>query len=164
MLRRPMTATFWTSEKDKQLRKLEAAGLSAAQIADRIGTTRNAVIGRSVRLRGLVFPSQVQRQRSERALRAARLHQKKERTAASLAAMRRVMAKGMSRDVAIVSAVKGRVSYQAVAEELGLTRQRVQQIVAARLGARPASVIRRLDRPVIKRPLSQTASRPAPNS
>jgi hypothetical protein len=125
-----MTATFWTAEKDKQLRRLEAAGLSAAQIADRLGTTRNAVIGRSVRLRGLIFPSQIQRQRSERASRAALLHQQKERAALSLASMRRVIARGTPRNTAIVSAVKDRVTYQAIADELGLTRQRVQQIVA----------------------------------
>jgi hypothetical protein len=125
-----MTVTFWTAEKDKQLRRLEAAGLSAAQIADRIGITRNAVIGRSVRLRGLIFPSQLQRQRREQALRAARLRQEKERTAVSLAAMRRAIARGTPRDVAIVSAVKAHVTYRAIADELGLTRQRVQQIVS----------------------------------
>ena len=89
-----MTVPFWTAEKDKQLQKLEAAGLSAAQIADRIGSTRNAVIGRSVRLRGLIFPSQLRRQRREQALRAARLRQKKERMAAPLAAMRRAITGG----------------------------------------------------------------------
>src|ERR1019366_8255386 len=120
--------TFWTAEKDKQLRRLEAAGLSAAQIADRLGTTRNAVTGRSVRLRGLVFPSQTQRQRTERASHAARLQ--KERTAISLASMRRAIAKGTPRDTAIASAVKAHVTYQAIADELGLTRQRVQQIFA----------------------------------
>jgi len=125
-----MTTTFWTAEKDKQLRRLEAAGLSAAQIADRIGTTRNAVIGRSARLRGLIFPSHLRRQRSEQALRAARLRQEKERTAVSLAAMRRAIARGTPRDVAIVSAVKAQVTYQAIADELGLSRQRVQQIVS----------------------------------
>jgi hypothetical protein len=125
-----MTATFWTAEKDKQLRRLEAAGLSAAQIADRLGTTRNAVIGRSGRLRGLVFSSQIQRQRTERASHAARLHQQKERAAVSLASMRRVIARGRPRDAAIVLAVKAHVTYQAIADELGLTRQRVQQIVA----------------------------------
>jgi hypothetical protein len=130
-----MTATFWTLEKDKQLQRLEAAGFSAAQIADRLGTTRNAVIGRSVRLRGLIFPSQIKRQRTERSLHAARLHQQKERTAASLASMRRVIARGTPRDLAIVSAVKAYVTYQAVADELGLSRQRVQQIVARRTRA-----------------------------
>src|SRR6202023_4096672 len=99
-------AAFWTAEKDKQLRRLEAAGLSAAQIADRLGTTRSAVIGRSVRLRGLVFPSQLQRQRTERTLQAARHHRQKERTAASLASMRRVITRGTPRAVAIVSAAR----------------------------------------------------------
>jgi hypothetical protein len=127
-----MTVTFWTAEKDKQLQRLEAAGLSAAQIADRIGTTRNAVIGRSVRLRGLIFPSQLRRQRSEQAARAARLRRERERTAVGLAAMRRAIARGAPRDAAIVLAVKARVVYQAIADELGLTRQRVQQIVSRR--------------------------------
>src|ERR1700676_2975419 len=122
-----MTATFWTAEKDKQLQRLEAAGLSAARIADRLGTTRNAVIGRSVRVRGMIFPSQIQRKRTERALRAAREHQQKERTAAALAAMRRMIARGTPRDMAIVSAVKAHLSYRAIGEELGLTKQRVQQ-------------------------------------
>src|SRR5260370_33916253 len=101
-----MTATFWTAEKDKQLQRLEAAGLSAAQIADRIGTTRNAVIGRSARLRGLIFPSQIQRQRSGRALHAARLRQQKERTVVSLASMRRAIGKGTSRNLALLLAVE----------------------------------------------------------
>jgi hypothetical protein len=125
-----MIARFWTAEKDKQLQRLEAGGLSARRIADRLGTTRNAVIGRSVRLRGLIFPSQLRRQRSEQALRAARLRQKKERTAASLASMRRAISRGTPRDVAIVLAVKAHATYQAIADELGLSRQRVQQIVA----------------------------------
>ena len=130
-----MTATFWTAEKDRQLQRLEAAGLSAAQIADRLGTTRNAVIGRSVRVRGLIFPSQIQRRRTERALQAALEHRKKERTAAALAAMRRLMARGTPRDVAIVSAVKAHLSYREIGDELGLTKQRVQQIVARRARA-----------------------------
>jgi hypothetical protein len=122
--------TFWTAEKDRQLQRLEAAGRSAARIAERLGTTRNAVIGRSVRLRGLIFPSQIQRQRAQRALHAARLHQRKDDTAASLATMRRMIARGTPRDVAIMWAVNAGVTYQAIAEELDLTRQRVQQIVA----------------------------------
>jgi hypothetical protein len=125
-----MAVTFWTAEKDKQLQRLAAAGLSAAQIADRIGTTRNAVIGRSVRLRGLIFPSQIQRQRRERAFRAARLRQQKKRTAVLLASMRRAIAKGTPRNMAIVSAVKAHVTYEVIANELGITRQRVQQIVS----------------------------------
>jgi hypothetical protein len=48
---------FWTTEKDGQIQRLEAAGFSAAQIADRLGTTRNAVIGAFRRLREPLFPS-----------------------------------------------------------------------------------------------------------
>jgi len=135
-----MTATFWTTEKDRQLQKLEAAGHSAAQIADRLGATRNAVIGRSVRLRQLVFPSQIRRQRAQRAVRAARLHEHKERMSTALGAMRRLMAKGTPRDTAIVAAVKARATYQAIADELGLTRQRVQQIIAKSRAERRVSV------------------------
>jgi hypothetical protein len=134
-----MTATFWTAEKDRQLQKLEAAGLSAAQIADRLGATRNAVIGRSVRLRGLVFPSQIRRERAQRALVAARRQQHKERIAAALAVMRRAIAKGTPRDTAIVLAVRARATYQAIADELGLTRQRVQQIIAKSRSERRSS-------------------------
>jgi hypothetical protein len=135
-----MTATFWTTEKDRQLQRLEAAGLSAAQIADRIGATRNAVIGRSVRLRGLTFPSQIRRERAQRAVRAVRLHQHKERIAAALAAMRKMIARGTPRDTAIVAAVKARSTYQAIADELGLTRQRVQQIIARNAAERRSSM------------------------
>jgi hypothetical protein len=129
-----MAVTFWTAERDKQLQRLEAAGLSAAQIADRLRTTRNAVIGRSARLRGLIFPSQIQRQRSERALHAARLRQQKEHAALSLVSMRRTIARGTPRNVAIALAVKARVTYQAIADELGVSRQRVQQIVSRMSG------------------------------
>jgi hypothetical protein len=125
-----MAATFWTAERDKQLRRLEAKGASAAQTADRLGTTRNAVIGRSARLRGLVFRSQVEKRQSERAVSAARRSQQKQRVEKALEAMRRAMAGGVPRDVAIVSAVKARATYQAIGNELGLSRQRVQQIVS----------------------------------
>src|SRR5580704_11718302 len=127
---RQMTASIWTTERDKQLQRLEAADLSAAQIADRLGTTRNAVIGRSVRLRGVIFPSKIRMQRTERAARAERLDQQRRRIAAPLASMQRAIARGTPGDMAIVSAVKAHVTYQAIADELGLTRQRVQQIVA----------------------------------
>lgn len=127
-----MPTSFWTAEKDKQLHRYEAAGLSAAQIADRLGTTRNAIIGRSVRLRGLVFPSQREKERRERAKRAEHLRQHEERIANALEQMRRAMAKGAPRNVAIASAVKARATYQAIGDELGLSRQRIEQIASGR--------------------------------
>ena len=61
---------------------------------------------------------------------AARLRQQKERTAVSLASMLRAIARGTPRNAAIVSAVKVHVTYQAIADEVGLSPQRVQQIVS----------------------------------
>jgi hypothetical protein len=53
--------SFWTPERDEELKRHEAAGLSATKIAVLLGTTRSAVIGRSNRLRGKVFKSDLER-------------------------------------------------------------------------------------------------------
>ena len=42
---------YWTPERDEELKRHRAAGLSASKIAARMGVTRNAVLGRSHRLR-----------------------------------------------------------------------------------------------------------------
>jgi len=51
----------WTRERDEELKRHEAAGLSAAKIAVQLGTTRGAILGRSNRLRGKVFKSDLER-------------------------------------------------------------------------------------------------------
>jgi hypothetical protein len=127
-----MTSPFWTTEKNRQLQKLETAGLSAAQIAERLGTTRSAVIGRSARLRGLIFPSQVRRRQREKALGAARLRERKERSAAALLAMQRAIRQGTPRNVAVATAARAGATYKAIGDALGVTRQRVQQMVSRR--------------------------------
>lgn len=45
-----MIQTFWTSEKEEELKRLHAEGLSMSLIAERIGCGRNAVIGKAYRL------------------------------------------------------------------------------------------------------------------
>jgi hypothetical protein len=52
---------FWTPERDENLKRHEAAGLSATKIAVLLGTTRGAILGRSNRLRGKVFKSDLER-------------------------------------------------------------------------------------------------------
>jgi hypothetical protein len=52
---------YWTPEDDEELKRLEAAGLSASEIAARLNTTRSAIIGRSNRLRGNLFASDAAR-------------------------------------------------------------------------------------------------------
>jgi hypothetical protein len=46
-----MMQNHWTPERDKELRRHAAAGLSASQIAVLLQTTRGAILGRSNRLR-----------------------------------------------------------------------------------------------------------------
>jgi hypothetical protein len=60
-LRRNGFNGFWAPERDEELKRHEAAGLSASEIAVLLRTTRNAVIGRSHRLRGMIFPSDLER-------------------------------------------------------------------------------------------------------
>jgi hypothetical protein len=63
-------ATDWTRSRDKRLLAQQAAGRTAAQIAKTLGVTRNAVIGRSRRLRGIVYQSDIDSWRRANARRA----------------------------------------------------------------------------------------------
>jgi len=65
------TAMAWTDERVEQLKKLWSEGLSASQIASRLGeVTRNAVIGKVHRL-GLAGRATVSRPKSMRPRKAA---------------------------------------------------------------------------------------------
>ncbi|HEY2227780.1 MAG TPA: GcrA family cell cycle regulator [Xanthobacteraceae bacterium] len=123
-----MAGGFWTPERDRRLQKLEAAGLSAAQIAQQLGATRNAVIGRSVRLRGLTFPSQLRKAEGEAARRLALRRNKKRRVDAALSLMRQLIAKRIPLAMTVAKAVAAGATYQAIADELGVSRQRAHQI------------------------------------
>jgi hypothetical protein len=46
-----MMQNHWTPERDEELRRLAAANLSASKIAVLLRTSRNAILGRSNRLR-----------------------------------------------------------------------------------------------------------------
>ena len=50
----------WTSARDKRLLTQQATGRTAAEIAKSLGVSRNAVIGRSRRLRGIVYRSDIE--------------------------------------------------------------------------------------------------------
>jgi biotin operon repressor len=121
---------FWTPQKDKRLQKLEAEGRSGKEIAERLGTTRNAVVARSARLRGVLFPSNIRRERELRAQAAGRLREKNRLNRSALFGMRAAMTRGLDRDAAICAAVKAGATYVAIGAELGISRQRVHQIIS----------------------------------
>jgi len=125
---------FWTPERDRRLQAYEAEGLSGAAIAERLGTTRNAVLARSQRLRGLhlMFKSYVEARRKHRAAAAPRIRERQRRRREAMERMRRELAKGVPRDVAIKSARKRGATLQAIADEVGVTKQRIQQIAVDR--------------------------------
>src|ERR1700738_1914144 len=96
---RYFSGSFWTPETAPQLQRLEAKGLSAAQIAEKLGTSRNSVSGRSQRLRGVYrrFPSCLRREREARARSAARQKQRQKKTDAVLGKFRQDFAPGGAR-------------------------------------------------------------------
>ena len=76
----PRSPHKWTDEEDREIAAGMDRGETMSVIASRLGHTTNMVIGRSHRLRGMIFPCQLklktERQaaaqaRTERRLRAA---------------------------------------------------------------------------------------------
>ena len=131
---RRIGGSFWTPERDRRLQALEEKGLSASAIAEKLGTTRNAVLGRSQRLRGLTvtYKAYVEKQQELRAANEPQRRQRERRIQAALTRLRSDLAKGVPRDVAIVAGRKRGATCRVIANELGLTRQRVHQIVGRR--------------------------------
>jgi len=126
---RYLSSSLWTPQLDKQLHKLAAKGLSARQIGEKLNVGRNAVIGRWARLRGLVFRCEVEREKKLRAEAATRRKERKRRSDGAIAALRRALPKGVLRHVAIAEARKAGATYGAIGEAMGLSRQRVHQIL-----------------------------------
>src|SRR6516164_301218 len=109
-------ATDWTRSRDKRLLAQQAAGRTAAQIAKTLGVTRNAVIGRSRRLRGIVYQSDIDSWRRANARRAQEARKRAQvRRGAQRKALRDFptgrLRKGQDLDaaVALLSAARGRL-------------------------------------------------------
>src|ERR1700738_4979808 len=100
--------------------------LSAAKIADELGTTRAAVIGRLHRLSRveLTYPSYIRR----RARVAARRKERKRVESTAIAKMRQEIARGVSRNRAIARARKSGATLRALGKALGISLQWVRQM------------------------------------
>jgi hypothetical protein len=131
-----MKRTYWTPDRDEELKRHEAAGLSTTKIAALLYTTRSAVIGRSNRLRGNLFRSDVERLKPHP-------HQGAFFTAMGatphkheviFAALRADLAAGVDRDVVVKRALGAGLKRATVAEFFGLSVAQVFQIVGPRQG------------------------------
>ena len=126
---------MWNSDLDTELVQLRKRGLSFSEISAKMGITRGAALGRFRRLKGKVFPSQVAREQeiadARRRRKAARL-EKQQRLVKKLKAD---IAAGKDRNRAIKEAYEAGATVRAIAQGIGLSVGRVQQITAA-MGAK----------------------------
>jgi hypothetical protein len=135
---RRLSGSPWTPKRDEQLQQLQREGLSAAKIAEQVGTTRGAVIGRLHRLSGvsLTFPSYIRQEKEARARSAARQKERERVASTVLLKMKQAIARGLDRNRAIVRARQAGAPLQAIGDALGLTGERARQIAAAQSGSK----------------------------
>jgi hypothetical protein len=117
----------WTPARDKRLQALEQEGLSAAQIAKKLGTSRNAVIGRSRRLRGIVYQSDIDSWTRANARRSAEAHKRAavraEEQKKAIADMARALAGGMPKPKAMLRAFRAGAYWRQIGEHFGISQQ-----------------------------------------
>ena len=118
---------MWTPEQDAELLRRWPTE-SANEIALAIGgVTRNAVIGRYYRLTGRYTEQIKEKQRLSR----ERTSQKRAAARSAAAKVLERMKSGQTREQAIIATLRDGALQADVAEMLGITRQRVSQIVLA---------------------------------
>ena len=119
--------TSWTPSRDKRLLAQQAAGRTAAQIAKTLGVTRNAVIGRSRRLCGIVYQSDIDSwtranaQRAEEARKRAQVRRVAQRKA--LRDLARAMARGVPVGKAMARAHKAGALWRQIGHYFGISQQ-----------------------------------------
>ena len=119
--------TSWTAARDKKLETMQAAGKTAAEIAKALGTSRNAVIGRSRRLRGIVYQSDIDSwtranaRRSEEA--HARMAVRAEKQKKVIADMVKAIAAGTPKPSAMLRAFKAGAFWRQIGEHFGISQQ-----------------------------------------
>jgi Zn-dependent peptidase ImmA (M78 family) len=117
----------WTLSRDKRLLGQQAAGRTAAQIAKSLGVSRNAVIGRSRRLRGIVYKSDIESwaranaRRSQEAKKRMKVRQKAQRKA--LRELARAVARGEPKGKAMARAHRGGALWRQIGEQFGVSQQ-----------------------------------------
>ena len=117
----------WTPSRDKRLLALQASGHSAAQIAKKLGTSRNAVIGRARRLRGVVYQSDIDSWTRANARRSAEAHKRAAVRAVLqkkvIADMLKAVAGGMPRGKAMGQAFRAGAYWRQIGEEFDISQQ-----------------------------------------
>ena len=131
-----MKRTYWTPDRDEELKRHEAAGLSNTRIAALLHTTRSAVIGRSNRLRGNLFRSDVKRlkRHPQQGTFFAAMETTSPKHEVIFAALRADLTAGVDRDVVVKRALGAGLKRATVGEFFGLSIEQVFQIAGPRQG------------------------------
>jgi GcrA cell cycle regulator len=127
---RRISGSFWTLERDERLRRLQAEGLSAAKIGEKLGTTRSAVLGRLHRLSGaaLTYSSYIRQEKEARARAAARMKERKRVESTVIPRMQQEITRGVDRNRAIAKARKAGATLRAIGDAVGISKESVRQI------------------------------------
>jgi hypothetical protein len=127
-----LTMLTWTDRLDAKLLKLKKDGLSFAEVAEKMGITRNMALGRYQRLNGVFFPSQLERRR----MRAARAKLKKDtqlkKDAEVIKKMKAAIAAGTDKGKAMKQAHLAGVTYVTIGDVFGISHVRAYQIANGR--------------------------------
>ena len=126
---------MWNSDLDAELIRLRKRGLSFGEISAEMGITRGAALGRFQRLKGKIFPSQVVREQEIADARRRRKAARLEKQQRLVKKMKADIAAGKDRNRAIKEAYEAGATVRAIAQGIGLSVGRVQQITAA-MGAK----------------------------
>jgi hypothetical protein len=117
----------WTPSRDKRLLAHQKAGRSAAEIAEKLGTSRSAVIGRSVRLRGIVYKSSIRSWKRANAKRSAaagkRAALRAEEQRKAMREMARAIKSGMPREKAMAKAFQAGAYWWQIGDYFGISQQ-----------------------------------------
>jgi hypothetical protein len=123
-----MTVTFWTPRRDAQLREMWDTH-TAIDIAAELGTTRNAVIGRIHRIMGSYQEKIAKQLAAAREVTRKKRKLQETRQRHIVATMLRRIGAGTVRDKAIARARAEGATLQTIGDAIGITRERVRQIV-----------------------------------
>src|SRR5882672_11416512 len=115
---------MWNDQIDAKLLKLRQQGLSFAEVAERMGLSRNTVLGRAQRLAGRKFPSQIARSERRRRKNDAQARQASALAKVFSRKLKKDLAAGVPGDVAVRAAMDSGAPYQLVAEIIGVSRAR----------------------------------------
>jgi hypothetical protein len=127
-----LTMLTWTDRLDAKLLKLKKDGLSFAEIAEKMGITRNMALGRFQRISGVVFPSTLERRRVRAAAAKPKRDTQLRKEAESIKKMKAAIAAGTDKGKAMKQAHLAGATYVTIGAVFGISHVRAHQIANGR--------------------------------